>query len=70
MHHELALLLDALDGHEAHLWAGDGLADGGGVGRVVLAAPAREAVGGDELGGHQAHAVAEPLKFTRPVVRA
>ena len=70
VHHELALLFDGFDGHEAHVWAGDGFADGGGVGGVVLAAFAREAVGGNELGGHQAHAVAVLGKFTRPVVRA
>lgn len=33
----LALLLQALGRHEAHVGALDGLADGGGVGRVVLA---------------------------------
>lgn len=69
-HHELALLLDGFDGHEAHLPAADRFADGGGVGHVVLAAFAREAVGSDELGGHQAHSVAEVLKLTRPVVGA
>ena len=64
------MLLDALVGHETHLGAGDGFADRCGIGRVVLAAFAREAVGGDELGGHQAHGVAELLEFPGPVVGA
>jgi hypothetical protein len=59
VHQQLALLLDALDGHETHVRPGDGFADGGGVGGVVLAALAREAVGDHELGRHQAHGVAE-----------
>jgi hypothetical protein len=70
VHHELALLVGALEGHEAHLRAGDGFADSRRVGGVVLAALAREAIGGNELGGHQARGVAELVKFTRPVVCA
>ena len=70
MHEQARLLLDVLDGHEAHVGPGDGFADGGGVGRVVLAAPAAHAIGGDELGRHQAHGVAELGELARPVVRA
>lgn len=66
--HQLALLLDALGGHEAHVGAGNGFADRLGIGGVVLAAFAREAVGGDELGCHQAHGVAVLLKLACPVV--
>lgn len=49
------LLLNALDWHEAHVGSGDGLTDRCGIGRIVLTSFAREAVGGDELGCHQAH---------------
>lgn len=67
-HHELALLIDCLDRYKAHIWAGDGIADGLSVSRVVLAAFAREAIGCDELGGHQAHGMAELRKLACPVV--
>jgi len=51
MDHESALLVNGFDGDEAHVGTLDGLADGGGIGGVVLAAFAGESVGGDELGG-------------------
>lgn len=44
--------------------------DGGCVGCIVLAALAREAVGDDELGHHQAHGVTEPSKLAHPMVGA
>ena len=70
MHHELALLIDRFDRHESHVWAGDGFADGGCIGCIVLAATAREAVRDDELGRHQAYGVAELLELARPLVGA
>jgi hypothetical protein len=70
VHHQLALLFDGLEGYEAHLGPGDSLNDGRRIGGVVLAAFAREAVGGDELGGHQTHGVAESGEFPGPVVGA
>lgn len=42
---QLALLAQALDRHKAHVGPGDGFTDGVGIGRVVLAALAREARG-------------------------
>jgi hypothetical protein len=47
---------------------GDGLTDSSSVSRVVLAALARQAVGGYELRRHQAHGVAELRKLACPVV--
>lgn len=70
VHHQLALLFDGLEGYEAHLGPGDGFTNRCCVCGVVLAAFARKAVGGDELGGHQAHSVAELLEFPGPVVCA
>jgi hypothetical protein len=46
-----ALLLDALDGHEAHARARGGLADGLRIVGVVLAAVSLQAVGREETGG-------------------
>ena len=68
VHHELALLIDRLDGHKAHIGAGDGLTDSSSVRCVVLAALTRQAVGGHELGGHQAHGVTELCKLACPMV--
>jgi hypothetical protein len=62
MHQQLALLLDRLDGHEAHFGPGNGLADGG---CIIFAVLVREAVGDDELGRYQAHRVAELLELAR-----
>lgn len=45
VHQQLALLVDRFNRHNAHGGSGDGFADGGGIGRVVLAALAREARG-------------------------
>ena len=59
-----------LDRHKAHVGPGDGFADGGGIGGVVLAALAAHAVGRDELGRHQPDGVAVVPEQPRPVVRA
>ena len=67
---ERGLLVFVLDGDEAHLRTGDGFADGGGIGGVVLAAFAAHAVGGDEHGGDEADGVAVPAEQTGPVVGA
>ena len=40
------------------------------IGRIVLAAFAAHAVGGDELGRHEPHGLAELAKLARPVVCA
>jgi hypothetical protein len=42
----------------------DGFADGSGVGRIIFATFATHAVGGNKLGCHQAHGVAELGKLT------
>lgn len=68
MHHELPLLVLGLDGNEQDVRAGSGLADRGGIGSVVLAAPACAAIGRHELGGDQAHGVAELAELAGPVV--
>jgi len=70
VHHQARLLVEVLDRHKAHVRALDGLADGGGVGRVVLAALAHHAVGRDKLRGDQPHAVAPGQEQPRPVVGA
>lgn len=44
VHHQLTLLFDDLEGHEAHLGSGDGFADGRRISSIVLATLAREAV--------------------------
>ena len=59
-----------LDRDEKHVRARDGLADRGGVRRVVLAALAGHAVGRDELRCHQFDRVAVLPEQPRPVVRA
>ena len=64
------LLVLFLDRHEAHVRACHGFADGRGVRRIVLAALAGHAVGGDELRRHQLDGVAVRPKLPRPVVRA
>lgn len=56
--------------HEAHGGPGDGFADGGGVRRVVLAAPTRHTVRGDEFGGDQLYRVPVLTEQSCPVVRA
>ena len=62
------LLVFFLDGYEAHVGPGDGFADGCGVRRVVLAALAAHAVGGDELGGDEPDGVAVLPEQPGPVV--
>ena len=44
VHQQLALLLDRLDGHEAHVGPGNGLADGSGIGCIIFASLARDAI--------------------------
>jgi hypothetical protein len=39
MEHKNGLLIGPLHGNERHVWTSDGLANGRGIGRVVLAAP-------------------------------
>lgn len=67
---EDGLLVDVLDRDEAHIGPGDGFADGGRVGRIVLAALAAHPVRCHELGGHQFDGVAEAAELPRPVVGA
>ena len=63
------LRVDALDGHEAHVRALDGFADGLRVRRIVLAFAPAQPVRRHELGRDDAHRVAQGLKLPRPVVR-
>ena len=65
---EDGLLINVLDRNEAHVGPGDGFADGGRIGGVVLAALAAHPVRRDELGGHQFDGVAEAAEFSCPVV--
>ena len=67
---EDGLLVDALDRDKAHVRPGDSFANGGGIGRVVLAALAAHPVRGDELGGHQFDGVAVIPEQSCPVMRA
>ncbi len=64
------LLVFFLDRNKAHVGAGDGFADGRGIGGIVLAAFAGEAVGGDELRRHQFDGVAVAPEQPGPVVGA
>lgn len=66
---EDGLLIDILDRDEAHVGPGDRFADGGSVGRIVLAALAAHPVRRHKLGGHQFDGVAEATEFPCPVVR-
>jgi len=70
VHHQTRLLLLGLDRHEAHGGALHRLADGRGVGRIVLAAQAAHAIGRHELGRHQPNRVAMGGKQPGPVVGA
>ena len=65
---EDSLLVDILDRHEAHVGPGDGFADGGGIGCIVLAALAAHPVRRHELGRHQLDGVAEAAELSRPMV--
>jgi hypothetical protein len=69
VHHQLRLLFLGLHRHEAHVRPLHGLASSRGIGRVVLAALAREPVGGDELRCHQPHGMTVTNEQPRPVVR-
>ena len=64
------LLVFFLDRDEKHGRSGDGLADRGGIRRIVLAATASHAIGRDELRRHQFDGVAVLPEQPRPVVRA
>jgi len=44
VYQQRVLLLDALDGHKAHVGTGHGFADGSGIGCIIFAALAREAI--------------------------
>ena len=66
MRHEGRLLVDRLDGDEPHGRPGHRLADRGGIGGIVLAAPhVRLHVGWR----HQPDRMAELDEFARPVMR-
>src|SRR5471032_1654787 len=52
------LLVFILDRHKAHVRSGDGFANRGGIGRIILAALAGKSVRRDELGGNQANGMA------------
>lgn len=67
---EDSLLVDVLDRDEAHVGPGDGFADGGGIGGVVLAALAAHPVRRHELRCHQLDGVAEAAELPCPVVGA
>ena len=58
VHQQLRLLLDALGRSEADVGPHDRFADRGGIGGVVFATLAGEAIRHDELGRHQPHGVA------------
>ena len=70
MHGQPGLLALVLDRHEAHVRALNGLADGCGIGRVVLAAPPAQAIGNDEFRGDQPNGVAKGLELARPMMGA
>ena len=59
------MLFHVLDRHEAHAGAGDGFADGCGIGRIVLVGLD---VGFDELGRHQAYGVPHRLQLAGPMM--
>ncbi len=67
---ELAAPVQALDRNKAHVRSGDRFADGSGVGRVVLAAFARQAIGRNELGSHQANGMSKRLEQACPMMGA
>ena len=64
------MLLDGLWWDKVHVRPGGGFAHGGGVVRVVLAAAALQAIGGDELGRDHARIKAQGFEFATPVVCA
>ena len=66
MKHQHTLLRRRFDGHKAHGRARHGLADGLGIGGIVL--PAFD-IGLDVLGGHQADLVPKSNEFPCPVMR-
>ena len=59
------LLVFFLDRDEAHVGPAHGFADRLGIGRVILAALARQAVGRDEFGGHQPTAAPSGVRRSR-----
>ena len=58
----------SLHRNEAHVGPLHGFADRGGIGRVVLAAPAAHSVRRHELGGHQLDGVAVGCEPASPVM--
>lgn len=70
VHAQQALLLDALDGDEAHVRAAGGLADGGGIVGVVLAAVAFAAVGRSQVRRDDAGVQPHGQELARPVMSA
>ena len=66
----LRMLVFFLDRDKAHVGSGDSFADGRGIGGIVLATLAGEAVGGDELRRHQFDGVAVAPEKPGPVVGA
>lgn len=61
-----SLLLNIFDGYKPHRWAGHSLADGLGIGCIILVAPD---IGFDELWGHKPNGMAPRFKLAGPVVR-
>lgn len=64
------LLIDGLDGNEAHRRSAGGFTNGGGIVEVVLAGAALVAIGGDEAGIDGPGIVAQRGEFTCPVMGA
>ena len=68
VHHQARLLVNGLHWNEAHVGSLHGFANGGGVGRVVLAALAAHSVRRHELGRHQLDGVAVGSEQASPVM--
>src|SRR5712664_1563441 len=66
MKHQTALLLGRLGRHKSHVWPGDRFANRFRISRIVLLS---FDIGLHVGGRHQAHGVAQRLKFTRPIMR-
>src|SRR5712672_3317563 len=66
MKHQTALLLGRLGRHKSHVWPGDRFANRFRISRIVLLS---FDIGFHVGGRHQAHGVAQRLKFTRPIMR-
>src|SRR6266404_4890331 len=66
MKHQTALLLGRLGRHKSHVWPGDRFANRFRISRIILLS---FDIGFHVGGRHQAHGVAQRLKFTRPIMR-